>query len=220
MSAKTVAAVERLARADQQIAATTDQWDRDPWLLNTLSGVVNLQTGKQRDAAPDDYMTKIAPVAPRGGCPRFLTFLRRITGADPELISYLQRVMGYALTGATRKRALFFAYGTGANGKSVLLSTLAGILADYHRTAPVETFVVGSGDHHPTDLAGLRGARLVSASETEDGRKWAEAKIKQLTGGDAISARFMRQSFFNFTPTFKLLIAGNRTPALRSVARP
>ena len=107
--------------------------------------------------------------------------------------------------------------GSDANGKSVLVSTIAGILGDYHKTAPIETFVATAIASHPTDLAGLRGARLVTAVETEEGRRWAESKIKSLTGGDRISARFMRQDFFEFIPAFKLIIAGNHKPGLRSV---
>ena len=107
---------------------------------------------------------------------------------------------------------MFFAYGTGANGKSVLLSTVAGIMGDYHRSAPIETFTASNADRHPTDLAGLRGARLVTATETEEGRRWAEGRIKQLTGGDIVSARFMRQDFFEYQPAFKLVIAGNHKP--------
>jgi putative DNA primase/helicase len=112
---------------------------------------------------------------------------------------------------------LFFLYGTGANGKSVLIDTISGILGDYHKTAPIETFTASKTDRHPTDLAGLMGARLVTAIETEEGKGWAESKIKALTGGDKISARFMRQDFFEFTPQFKLIIAGNHKPSLRSV---
>ena len=149
--------------------------------------------------------------------PPWKSFLWRITGGSEELIDYLQRILGYSLTGITREHALFFAYGTGANGKSVLISTVAGILAEYHKTAPIETFTASNSDRHPTELARLRGARLVTASETEEGRPWAEAKIKALTGGDNIAARFMRQDFFEFTPSFKLLIAGNHMPSLRSV---
>ena len=143
--------------------------------------------------------------------------MRRATAEDEELIAYLQRALGYAVTGLTREHALFFAYGTGANGKSVLLSTIAGILGDYHRTAPMETFIASNGERHPTDLAGLRGARFVTAAETEHGRRWAEARIKQMTGGDTISARFVRQDFFEFRPTFKIFIAGNHTPSLNGV---
>jgi putative DNA primase/helicase len=162
-------------------------------------------------------MTKIATVGPRGDCPRFLAFLDRITGRNVELQAYLRRTLGYALSGSVKEHALFFGYGTGANGKSVLLSTVAGIMGDYHRSAPIETFTVSNADRHPTDLAGLRGARLVTATETEEGRRWAESRIKVLTGGDTVSARFMRQDFFDFKPAFKLFIAGNHKPSLRSV---
>jgi len=126
-------------------------------------------------------------------------------------------VLGYGLTGLTREHALFFCHGTGANGKSVLLSTVSRILGDYHQTAPMETFTSSNSDRHPTDLAGLRGARLVTATETEEGRRWAESRIKQLTGGDVVSARFIRQDFFEYRPAFKLVIAGNHKPSLRSV---
>ena len=216
-SAKTVSAIERLAKSDRRIAATIDQWDADPWLLNTPDGVVDLRTGTLRAHRASDYMTKITVAGPGGACPIFLRFLDRITGSDPELVAYLRRALGYALTGITREHALFFGYGTGANGKSVLLSTVAGILGDYHKTAPIETFTASNVDRHPTDLAMLRGARLVTATETEEGRQWAESRIKTLTGGDRVSARFMRQDFFEFTPQFKLFIAGNHRPGLRSV---
>jgi putative DNA primase/helicase len=216
-SAKTVAAVERLARSDRRLAATIDQWDADPWLLNTPEGVVDLRTGKMRPHRLDDYMTKIAAVGPKGDCPLFLKFLDRVTDGDGELVAYLRRALGYALTGDIREHALFFLYGTGSNGKSVKISTMAGILRDYHKTAPIETFTASALDKHPTDLAGLRGARLVTATETEEGRRWAESRIKQMTGGDTVSARFMRQDFFEYRPQFKLCIAGNNKPSLRSV---
>ena len=216
-SAKTVAAVERLAKSDRRIAATVDQWDQDPWSLNTPDGVIDLRTGQRRTHRPDDHMTKITAVAPGGDCPLFLTFLAKITAGDAELIAYIRRMLGYALTGDTREHALFFAYGTGANGKSVLLSTVSGVIGAYHRTAPIETFVASSAERHPTDLAGLRGARLVTAVETEEGRRWAESRVKQLTGGDVVAARFMRQDFFEYRPQFKLVIAGNHKPSLRSV---
>jgi putative DNA primase/helicase len=124
---------------------------------------------------------------------------------------------GYSLTGDTSEHALFFACGIGANGKSTFLNAVSGMLGEYHRTAPIETFVATQTDRHPTDLAGLRGARMVSAVETEEGRRWAESKIKSLTGGDKVSARFMRQDFFEYVPQFKLLIAGNHKPSLRTV---
>lgn len=216
-SAKTVAAVERLAKADRRLAATIQQWDADPRLLNTPSGVVDLHTGRMRAHWAAGYMTKITAVGPGGDCPTFRAFLERITGGDAELAAYHQRALGYALTGDIREHALFFGHGTGANGKSVLLSTVAGIMNTYHRTAPIETFTASNTDRHPTDLAMLQGARLVTANETEEGRRWAESRIKQLTGGDPVSARFMRQDFFEFCPTFKLFIAGNVKPGLRRV---
>ena len=147
-SAKAVQNVEWLARADRRLAATVDQWDCDPWLLNTPGGVIDLRTGERRRHDPNDYMTKITAVSPGGDCLRFLAVLRRVTAEDEELIAYLQRALGYAVTGLTHEHALFFAYGIGANGKSVLLSTIAGILGDYHRTAPMETFIASNGERH------------------------------------------------------------------------
>jgi putative DNA primase/helicase len=215
--AKTVAAVERLARADRRIAATTGQWDADTWQLNTPDGVVDIHSGKLRQHRLEDYMTKVTAVGPGGDCPLWLAFLARITGGDGELQSFLQRWCGYALTGSTCEHALVFGYGVGANGKSVFTSTVAGILADYAATTPIETFTVTNAEQHPTELARLRGARLVVATETEEGRRWAESKIKMLTGGDKIPARFMRQDFFEYMPQFKLWIVGNHKPGLRSV---
>jgi len=218
-SAKTVAAVERLSKADRRIAATAEQWDGDPWLLNTPGGVVDLRTGNIRPSLPSDYMTKVTGVTPDGRCPipTWLRFLDRTAGGNAELVDFLQRMSGYALTGVTSEHALFFIYGTGANGKSTFINVLIGCQGDYHRTSAIETFTASATERHPTDLAALRGARLVTAVETEEGRRWAESKIKSLTGGDRIAARFMRQDFFEFTPTFKLIIAGNHKPGLRSV---
>ena len=217
-SAKTVAAVERLARSDRRIAATVGQWDTDPWLLNTPGGIVDLRTGKLRPHGAAAYMTKITAVAPvANSTPTWTAFLKRITGGDAELVAFLQRMAGYCLTGLTSEHALFFIYGTGANGKSTFVNTVTAVAGDYHRTAPIETFTASSVERHPTDLAGLRGSRLVTSVETEEGRRWAESKIKALTGGDKIAARFMRQDFFEYEPTFKLMIAGNHKPGLRSV---
>jgi putative DNA primase/helicase len=217
-SAKTVAAVERLARSDRRLAATIEQWDADPWLLNTPDGVIDLRSGIMREHRAQDYITHMTAVAPhKGACPLWHAFLDRVTAGDKGLQKYLQRVCGYALTGVTREHALFFLWGTGANGKGTFINAITGILADYHRIAPIETFTASFTDHHPTDLAGLRGAHLVTATETEEGRRWAEAKIKMLTGGDKVTARFMRQDFFDYVPQFKLMIAGNHKPGLRSV---
>jgi putative DNA primase/helicase len=218
-SAKTVAAVVSLAKADRRLAATVEQWDADPWLLNTPAGVVDLHNGQARPHQPDDYMTKLAGAAPNASCPTptWAQFLDRVTGNDGTLVAFMQRMAGYVLTGLTREHALFFCYGTGANGKTTFINAITSCAGDYHRTAPIETFTDSKNERHPTDLASLRGARLVTAVETEEGRRWAESKIKSLTGGDKVAARFMRQDFFEFAPQFKLLIAGNHKPGLRSV---
>ncbi len=213
----TVGGVERLARADRRHAATTGEWDADPWLLNTPGGVVDLRTGRQRAHDRADRMTKITTATPGGDCPTWRQFLAEVTGGDAELQAYLQRMAGYALTGSTQEHALFFLYGTGANGKSVFVNTLATILGDYAVNAAMDTFMETRADRHPTDMAGLRGARFVAAIETEQGRRWAESKVKNLTGGDKISARFMRQDFFEFFPQFKLFVAGNHKPAIRNI---
>lgn len=178
---------------------------------------IDLKSGTAQPARPADYSTRCTAVEPQGDCPLWLAFLNRITAQDIDLQAYLQRVAGYALTGVTTEHALFFLYGTGSNGKSVFINTIAGVMGTYAMTAPIEMFMASSVDRHPTELAMLRGARLVTAIETESGRHWSEARLKALTGGDPVTARFMRQDFFEFKPQFKLMIAGNHKPALRSV---
>lgn len=216
-SAGTVAAVERLARADRRHAATSNEWDQDLWALNTPGGVVDLRTGALRPHDRADHMTKLATATPQSDCPTWRHFLATVTGKDPQLQAYLARVIGYALTGVTVEHALFFLYGTGANGKSVFVNTIAAILGDYSTNAAMDTFMATQGERHPTDMASLRGARLVTSIETEQGRRWAESRLKALTGGDKISARFMRQDFFEFSPQFKLVVAGNHKPAIRTI---
>ena len=122
-------------------------------------------------------MTKIAAVAPSGECPLWHGFLERVTDGDKELQLYLQRVAGYCLTGSVEEEALFFLYGTSQNGKGVFIHTLAGIFNEFHTAAPMEMFLFSKNDRHPTELAGLRGTRLVTCTEVEEGRRWDEAKI-------------------------------------------
>ena len=218
-SGKTIAAVEKLARADQRLAAVIEQWDADPWLLNTPDGIVDLRTGDMRGHDPNVHMTKMTAVGPDASCPipRWESFLARVTEGDDELEGYLKRVFGYCLTGETVEHAMFFFYGLGANGKSVLLETVQAIMADYAQSSPIETFTLSKLDRHPTELARMHGARLVTATETEGGKHWAESRIKQLTGGDTVTGRFMRQDFFDYTPQFKLVIRGNHKPGLHAV---
>jgi putative DNA primase/helicase len=214
------AGVERFARSDPALAVTSESWDAHPFLLGTPGGTVDLRTGILRDADPRDRITKLASVEPSAkakSCPRWCDFLAEATGGDTALVRFLQQWAGYALTGDTRAHALVFIYGPGGNGKTVFLNVLTGILADYATVAAMDTFTASRWDRHSTELAMLRGARLVTASETEEGRAWAEAKVKQLTGGDPITARFMRMDNFTFRPAFKLTIVGNHRPVLRNI---
>jgi putative DNA primase/helicase len=217
--ASTAAGVERFAQADPRLATINEDWDRYPWLLATPGGTVDLRTGTLRAADRSDFITRRVAITPASAgtpTPIWEQFLNEATRGDRELIAYLQRVAGYSLTGEVSEHALFFIYGAGGNGKGVFINTLTGIFGDYVTVSSMETFAASKSDRHPTDLAMLRGARLVTAQETEEGRAWNETRIKALTG-DPITARFMRQDFFTFNPTFKLIIAGNHKPSLRSI---
>jgi len=210
--------VERFAKCDPNVAVTMAFWDQDPWLLGTPGGTVDLRSGLLRPGSCEDAITKVTAVTPdSSGCPRWLRFLVETTGDDGELIRFLQQWCGYCLTGITREHALVFVYGPGGNGKSVFLNTITTILKDYAVTSAMETFTVSTGAKHSTELAMLAGARLVTASETEEGHAWAEARIKALTGGDPITARFMRRDFFTYVPTLKLIVIGNHKPVLHNV---
>jgi putative DNA primase/helicase len=218
LSARTIHAVVSLSRADRRIASKVDKWDADPWLLNTPNGTVDLRTGRMKKHNPLDYITQITSTGPSNEVPRlWLAFLNKIMHDDSEMVRYLQKVFGYCLVGETKEHEMYFAYGTGANGKGVTLNTMRDILGDYGVEANIETFVITQSARHPTELAALRGRRLVTCGETDEGQRWAEARIKKLTGGDPIRAHFMRQDEFEFTPQFKLFLAGNHKPRLQNV---
>jgi putative DNA primase/helicase len=176
-----------------------------------------------REQRREDYCTKATTVDMdlEGDCPLWKDFLLTIMGGDQAMVDYLQRVCGYCLTGLTTEHVLFFCYGTGANGKSTFAGVPTGILgtgpSGYAAVAPISTFLASRNEQHPTDLAMLRAVRLVVAQETEQGRSWAMSKIKMMTGGDPITARFMRQDFFTYKPKFKVMILGNHKPALHKV---
>lgn len=213
--------IDRLAGTDKRVAVLAEEFDQDPMLLGTPGGTVDLVTGELRAPDPHDLISRTTVVAPSGDGrpPRWLAFLREATGKNGQMIAYLQHLAGYCLTGLISEQALYFLYGPGGNGKSVFLNTLGGIMGDYAVVAPMATFTAAKHERHETELAMLRGARLVRASETEEGRGWAEARIKAITGGEPISARFMRRDHFSFLPVFKLVITGNHKPHLRSVDR-
>lgn len=210
----TIAAVVKIAASDPQHVAAVDEWDLDIWALNTPGGVINLLSGESQPPERNHRITKIATATPQGESPTWHSFLHTITNSNIELIDYLQRLAGYCLTGSTQEHALFFLYGTGANGKSVWVNVLTTILGDYAVSASMETFVRTKYEQHPTDLAGLKGARVVCCVETEESHAWNESRIKAITGGDRIVARFMHQDFFDYIPQFKLMITGNHKPVI------
>lgn len=214
---RTIYNVSEVAKADRRIAAVPEQWDADNWLLNTPAGVVDLRDGTLHLQKRDAYQTRITAVALGQDCPTWLRFLDEATGGDKEMQAYLQRIAGYCLTGSVREQAFWFIYGPGGNGKGVFINTLRRIIGEYAQVAAADMFTERKHDAHPTELAGLQGARLVVAQETEEGKRWAEARIKAMTGEDPISARYMRQDFFEYMPQFKIIIAGNHKPGLRNV---
>ena len=217
----TAEAVEIYAQRDQKaFAVTSEIWNRDPWLLGTPGGTVDLRTGELRPARQEDNITKITAVTPvpfDEMTARIGWFCIEVTRGDIELTRFLQQWCGYCLTGDIREEALIFIFGPGNNGKTKFLETLTWILGDYACTADMETFAAASFARHSTELAMLHGARVVGASETDEGRGWNESRIKALTGGDRITARFMRQDNFTFRPEFKLTLIGNNKPALRNL---
>lgn len=217
-SAKTIAAIVSLARADRVHARVPEDFDRQPFLLNTPAGTVDLRTGETRPHAKADHITKITPVSPGGDCPLWRACLRTWTVESEELEGFLQRLVGYFLTGSVKEEVLPIFHGAGQNGKTKFIEAVRAVMGtDYMTGVAMETLIVTHGEQHPTDVASLRGMRLAVAVETEEGRRLAEAKVKQLTGGDRLRARFMRQDFFEFDPTHKLLIIGNHKPRLTSL---
>lgn len=212
--ASTRKGAEQIARADRRIAAKSDQWDRDGWLLNTPGGVVDLRTGEMFGHRSDLHMTLQTAVIPDRDChpDRWFRFLNEITQGQRELAAYLQRLVGYALTTDTREQMLALFYGEGANGKGTFIKTVTAIMGGYAKGSPIELFMEAKNDRHPTELANLKGARLVTSQEIDEGRVWSESRIKSLTGEDTITARYMRGDFFDFEPTHKLILSANNKP--------
>jgi putative DNA primase/helicase len=203
-----------LARSDVPIMP--DELDADPWLLNTRSGTVDLRTGKLREHRREDLITKIAPVEyrPDADAPVWAAFLDRVQ-PNEEMRAFLQRSTGYSATGDTSEQCLFINHGVGANGKSTFQEALAAALGDYAMRAPTEMLMAKRAGGVPNDVARLKGSRFVAASETEEGRRLAESLIKDLTGQDTITARFMRAEWFDFAPTHKLWLSTNHKPEIR-----
>jgi P4 family phage/plasmid primase-like protien len=211
-------ALVALAESEPGIPITPDEIDRDPWLLNVANGTIDLRTGELRPHRREDWLTKLTPIDydPAAGCPTWLAFLDRVMAGRAELVDYWQRVLGYALTGDVGEQVLFFLHGAGSNGKTTLLNVVLALVGDYGKQAPPDLLLAKRGDgNHPTEIADLLGARVVTTVEVEDGRRLAESLVKQLTGGDRLKARFMRQDFFEFDARFKLFLAANHRPVIR-----
>jgi putative DNA primase/helicase len=205
-----------LACSVPTLAVAVDELDRNDWSLNVRNGTIDLRTGVLREHRREDYITKLAPVDydAKAECPMWEAFVSRVFGDDVELIGYLQRAVGYALTGSVSEQCLFFLHGAGKNGKSTFVGVLLELLGDYAIAAAPNLLMAKQSEAHPTEQADLHGKRFVVCQETEQGKKWAETSVKQLTGGDMIRARRMRQDFFQFTPTHKFFVTGNHKPGI------
>ncbi|NUT75066.1 hypothetical protein HNO86_08445 [Pseudomonas sp. C1C7] len=217
---RTFTAIEKLASASRSFAVKSKIWNSNIWRAGAQSVTVDLETGGTYTPSPQDYITKqfsVDPAPPGTPCPVFDRLMDDITMGDKAYARYLIQIFGYGLTGDTTEQKMFFIYGPGGNGKSVLINVIIWILGDYAKIALSDTFTASKNDRHPTDIAMLEGARLVTASETEEGRSWAVAKIKQLTGAEPVSARYMHCDAFTFTPQFKLMVIGNHKPSLANV---
>ncbi|MEV0608095.1 phage/plasmid primase, P4 family [Polymorphospora rubra] len=221
LSANGVTGIARLAQHNPAVIAHFDQLDSNAWEINTPSGIVDLRTGDVRDADPAALHTRstACPIDTTADAGRWLEFLADTFGDSPELIGYLRRLVGYSAVGMVGPHVLPFAHGSGGNGKGVFLEALAGVLGDYATTAPVGFLMAQNHAGHETEIARLAGARMVICSEVNEDDRFDEAKVKMLTGGDSLTARFMRQDHFTFTPTHQLWLMGNHKPAVRSGGR-
>jgi putative DNA primase/helicase len=210
-----------LTQSEPGIPAHWTDFDADPWALHFVNGALNLECCNMhnftlRPHQRRDMMSRSTHVTydKEAHCRRWDSFLERVMPA-PEARAYLQRAIGYSLTGSTREQCLFFCWGAGLNGKSVFLEVILDMMGDYGASACIETFMPRRPGDIPNDLARLAGARFVTVSETSEGQRLQESLIKDVTGGDTISARFMHREFFDFKPQFKLWMRGNHKPQIR-----
>jgi putative DNA primase/helicase len=216
-----ITAMLQMGQVLEPFSTTIEQYDSDVLLAATQNGTLDLRDGSFRESRPEDFLTRQlrATFDSNACCPRWEQFLNEIFGGDEELISYIQRAFGYSLTGNTSEQVIFLCYGNGANGKSVFLDVLSELLGDYAGTASFETFDAGRRSEASNDLAALKGKRIVTVIETEEDRRLAEAKVKAVTGQDAISCRFLYGEYFTYIPQFKIWMAINHLPIIRGVDR-
>lgn len=216
-SAPRLAAALKMLQSEEGITIGQSELDRDPFLLGVRNGVIDLRTGGLRQPRGDEYITRQAgcEYSPHTRCDLWQACVLRWMDGDVALVEYLQRALGYSLTGDTREQCFFIPYGSGANGKSVFMRAVRELSGGYGADASISTFIDRRGDSATNDLAALAGARLVSASESTEGARLAEGLVKALTGGEAIRARFLFREFFEYTPTFKLWLGTNHKPRVR-----
>lgn len=218
---KTIMAIDTLMTTNEGAVRHLHEWDTDPLLLGTPTQIVDLRTGEIRARRQNDFLLRSTAFdpAPHDSTPAlWLSFLDTITGGDPELQEFLQRLSGYAATGSTKEHKVFFAFGRGRNGKSTWLNMLHSILSeDYATIIPSKLLLDKKTEQHATDLAHISNARLARASELPVGKVWDEALLKQITGGDRITARHMRQDNFTFTPQCTLIVDANNSPSIRGI---
>lgn len=206
------------ARTDERIAVQINDLDAHPWELNTPDGIINLKTGELLPPDPRKLHTRMTSCVPDFSADQtfWLNFLSAAFPGNAELIGYMQRLFGYSAVGKVEAHILPFCHGGGGNGKGVTLETIAGILGDYATSAPNGFLMAQPFPGHSTEIADLAGARFVICSEVNKKDKFDEAKVKLLTGGDTLKARFMRQDYFKFTPTHHLWLMGNHQPAVEA----
>ena len=211
-----IAAMISLARSEPDIPISPDELDTDPWLLTVQNGTIDLKSGELRGHRRKDLITKLAPVEfdPDTACPTFRAFLETIFANNENIVEFLQRVLGYALTGSTQEQIVIILYGTGSNGKSTLLGVIGDILGDYAAQIESSTLMVKRGESINNDIARLAGRRFVSAIEAEAGKRLAESLVKTMSGGDRMVARFLHKEFFEFKPEFKVFLATNHRPRI------
>lgn len=200
-----------------ELNATTEELDTNPWLLNLENGTVDLMTGELIAHRQEDMITKIAKVQydKDADCPMWKQFIREVMDYKVELITFLQTATGWAISGDISEQSMFILYGTGANGKSTFLNVIMQILGDYAISTYTETFMKRNNDTATNDIARLRGTRFVTTTETEQGKRLSEHLIKQATGNDQLTARFLYGEYFNFVPTFKIFMASNHKPVIK-----
>ncbi len=206
-----------MAASEPGIAVLPDQFDADPWLLNCQNGTIDLRTGELRPHDRADMITKLAPVVfdNTSKCPNFEQFLFRVCGKRQSLVDFLQLALGYSLTGDTREHAVFIPYGSGRNGKSTLLELVADILGDYSIQMESKTLTARDRDAMSNDIARLRGARFAATSETGEGRRLDEEKIKRMAGGERLVGELKYGEPFEFVPEFKIWMATNHKPTIK-----